>query len=130
MDKLIKVHPTSYLLTLLLTPLYCGKFVWLHFFLRAEGGISLSSSVSFEGGVENEVSKVSRAEGELSLSLEAAEKEKENEKWQCEFLGVLGNWDTNKMGGIEQSLIFNYLCLVCSTNFGDSMHFWGISSFG
>jgi hypothetical protein len=108
LDKLIKVHPTSYLLTLLLTPLYWGKFVWLHFFL-GQRGISLSSSVSFEGVVW---------------------KEKENEKWQCEFLGVLGNWDTNKIGGIKQSLIFNYLCRVCSTNLGDSMRFWGISSFG
>lgn len=48
----------------------------------------MSSSASLEG-VEKEVSKGSRAEGELSLSssssLEAAEKEKENEKWQCEF---------------------------------------------
>jgi hypothetical protein len=64
------------------------------------------------------------------VGFEGVDNDNENEKWQCEFLGVLGNWDTNKIGGIKQSLIFNYLCRVCSTNLGDSMRFWGISSFG
>jgi hypothetical protein len=57
-----------------------------------------------------------------SVSFEGVEKEKQKEKEREQ--------DTNKMGGIKQSLIFNYLCLVCTTNFGVCMRFWGISSFG
>lgn len=47
-----------------------------------------------------------------SVSFEGVEKqkqkqnEKENKREQ----------DTNKMGGIKQSLIFNYLCWVCTSD--------------